>query len=259
MRFRPCIDLHRGRVKQIVGATYRDSDEGLVTNFDTDRPARAFAELYRRDGLTGGHVIMLGAGNDEAAVSALRAYPGGLQVGGGITPGNAARFLAAGASHVIVTSYVFHDGAVAWDRLEAMVASVGQKRLVLDLSCRKVDEEYFIVTDRWQCVSHVAIGERLLARLEKICDELLVHAAHVEGRREGVDTALVSLLASIAPMTVTYAGGIRSLDDMDAVERAGGGRIDATVGSALDIFGGTLPYEEVVAWHNRHAVPPDAI
>ncbi len=259
MGFRPCIDLHRGRVKQIVGATYRDSDEGLVTNFDTQRPARVFAEMYRRDGLRGGHVIMLGPGNEDAAFSALRAYPGGLQVGGGITPANARQFLDAGASHVIVTSYVFREGLIAWDRLKAMRVAVGQKRLVLDLSCTHGDKGYSIVTDRWQRVSNVSLGEQLLAQLATSCDQLLVHAAHVEGRREGVDTALVALLASSAPMTVTYAGGVRSLGDMDAIEDAGGGRIDVTVGSALDIFGGPLPYQEVVAWHRRHAGSSDPV
>ncbi|MBD3240715.1 MAG: phosphoribosylformimino-5-aminoimidazole carboxamide ribotide isomerase [Chitinivibrionales bacterium] len=257
MRFRPCIDLHRGRVKQIVGATYRDADEGLVTNFDTDRPARAFAEMYRSDGLTGGHVIMLGPGNEDAALSALSAFPGGLQVGGGITPENAARFLDAGASHVIVTSYVFREGVIDWKRLEAMVQAVGGAKLVLDLSCKKFDNRYLVVTDRWQRVSNVAIDRELLDGLAESCDELLVHAAHVEGRREGVDTALVELLAASAPLPVTYAGGIRSLEDLDTISEAGDGRIDATVGSALDIFGGSLPYREVVAWHHRHAGPSD--
>jgi phosphoribosylformimino-5-aminoimidazole carboxamide ribotide isomerase len=253
MRFRPCIDLHKGKVKQIVGATYADHAEGrLVTNFETDAPSTYFADLYRRDGLPGGHVIMLGEGNEAAALAALSAYPGGLQVGGGVNPDNARRFLDGGASHVIVTSYVFREGRIDRPRLIAMAAAVGRQRLVLDLSCTRIEGRYRIVTDRWQRTSEVVVDRELLADLGASCAEFLVHAAHVEGQQRGADAELVGLLGAASPLPVTYAGGVSSLADLDALRQAGAGRIDVTVGSALDIFGGALPYADVLAWHRRH-------
>jgi len=251
MRFRPCIDLHEGKVKQIVGATFADDGAGMVTNYVADRPPAYYAELYKGDGLAGGHVIMLGPGNDRAALEALRAYPQGLQAGGGITPENARSFLDAGASHVIVTSYVFRDGRIDTDRLTVMSGAVGKKRLVLDLSCRKRDGAYHIVTDRWRTFTAVTVCEETLAGLARFCDEFLVHAADVEGRRGGIDAGLAAILGDQAPLPVTYAGGIRDLADLDALEAAGKGRVDATVGSALDIFGGDLGYRDVVRWHDR--------
>src|SRR5580692_7528252 len=140
--FRPCIDLHEGRVKQIVGGTLGDA--GLRTNFVSEKPAAWFAELYQRDQLTGGHVIMLGPGNETAARAALAAYPQGLQIGGGVNAQNARDWLEAGASHVIVTSWVFREGRVDWARLEELVKSIGRERLVLDLSCRRRGENYFV-------------------------------------------------------------------------------------------------------------------
>src|ERR1039457_2537573 len=109
--FRPCIDLHEGKVKQIVGGTLGVEPGRLRTNFVSDRPAAWFAKLYQRDALAGAHVIMLGPGNDEPARAALRAYPGGLQIGGGINLENAGAWLAAGGSHVVVTSLLF---CVCW-------------------------------------------------------------------------------------------------------------------------------------------------
>jgi phosphoribosylformimino-5-aminoimidazole carboxamide ribotide isomerase len=254
MRFRPCIDLHRGKVKQIVGGTYRDRGEsGLVTNFETDDDPATFAALYRSRDLPGGHVIMIGEGNEEAAVGALRAFPRGLQVGGGITPRNAGRFLDAGASHVIITSYVFKDGTVNWDNLREAVAAIGKERLVLDLSCRKRGSSYYIVTDRWQRFTHVTVDHETLSRLGEYCAEFLVHAADVEGRQEGIEEQVVRILAAHSPVPATYAGGIRSLADLDVVDAAGEGEVDATVGSALDIFGGTLKFTDVVEWHRNHA------
>lgn len=254
MRFRPCIDLHHGKVKQIVGGTYRDQGEGgLVTNFETDDDPATFAKFYRAHDLRGGHVIMIGKGNEEAALDALRSFPGGLQVGGGITPYNAGRFLDAGASHVIMTSYVFKAGAVNWENLQESVSAIGRDRLVLDLSCRRRGNSYHIVTDRWQHFTQVAINEQTLSRLGTYCAEFLVHAADVEGKREGIEEEVVRVLAAHSPVPATYAGGIRSLEDLDAVDVAGDGRIDATVGSALDIFGGTLRFTDVVEWHRHHA------
>lgn len=253
MRFRPCIDLHEGRVKQIVGSTFSDNDtRGIITNFETQQSPAYFAQLYKKDSLGGGHVIMLGPGNEAAAKEALAVYPGGFHVGGGITPENAQDFLTAGASHVIVTSYVFKNGTIYWENLSRLVEKVGTPRLVIDLSCKKKDDQYYIVTDRWQNFTTVALTRETLQHLATCCDEFLVHAADIEGRQEGIDVALVTLLADCSPIPVTYAGGIHSLEDLDTIYENGHGRIDATVGSALDIFGGTLRYEEVVAWHKKH-------
>ena len=252
MRFRPCIDLHRGKVKQIVGSTLTDNkSETPVTNFESDKPASFFATLYRKDDLPGGHVIMLGQGNELAAVEALHAFPGGLQVGGGITPDNARFFLNEGASHVIVTSFVFSDGGIQWERLGLLEKNVGKKRLVLDLSCRKTGDRYTVVCDRWQRESGVAVTDKMIAELAGYCDEFLVHAVDVEGRRGGIDAGLVRFLAATSPIKVTYAGGIRSIEDLEEVRTAGKGRLDATIGSALNIFGGSLKYETVVAWQRE--------
>ncbi len=252
MRFRPCIDIHCGRVKQIVGSSLRDDrPEALHSNFLASHPASWYADLYRRDGLPGGHVIQLGPGNETAAGEALAAWPGGLQIGGGITADNAALWLERGASHVIVTSYVFVDGQIHWPRLAALVAAVGRDRLVLDLSCRKRDGEYYIVTDRWQKFTEVTIGENTLAELAGSCAEFLIHAADVEGQCAGIETDLVRMLAELSSLPTTYAGGIRDQADIELIQTLGRGRIDFTVGSALDIFGGTgLVYADVARHHH---------
>ncbi|MQA00486.1 MAG: phosphoribosylformimino-5-aminoimidazole carboxamide ribotide isomerase [Dehalococcoidia bacterium] len=248
VRFRPCIDLHEGKVKQIVGATLGEGAAAPVTNFETDRAAADFARLYQRDGLAGGHVIMLGPGNAEAARSALEAYPGGMQVGGGVTPENALDYLRAGASHVIVTSYVFSEGRVDYDNLKRVVDAVGRERLVLDLSCLPRDGLYYVATDRWQRLTDLTVDAANLERLAGSCDEFLVHAVAVEGQRSGVDQDLVRLLGEASPLPTTYAGGASSIEDLDLVRDLGGGRVDLTIGSALDIFGGDVPYDAVVAW-----------
>ncbi len=252
--FRPCIDLHEGKVKQIVGGTLGDRPERLQTNFVSDRPAAWYAELYKRDGLRGGHVIMLGAGNETEARAALQAYPGGLQVGGGVNLDNARAWLDAGASHVIVTSWVFREGQVDWERLAQLVAAIGNMRLVLDLSCRRRDEGYFVVTDRWQKFTDLAISRESLEKLASWCAEFLVHAVDVEGQCRGIDQELVSNLGQWSPIPTTYAGGACSLADLEAVTRLGQGKIDLTIGSALDIFGGSgVRYEDAVAFNRRLA------
>ncbi len=258
MRIRPCIDLHNGVVKQIVGSTLRDDDPAnLQTNFVADRPASWFAHLYRRDGLAGGHVIMLGPGNEAAATEALAAWPGGLQIGGGITVENAADWLERGASHVIVTSWVFSQGRLDRQRLTRLSSEVGRERLVLDLSCRRRGEDYYIVTDRWQRFTDIRITAEELQELAGYCAEFLVHAADVEGRCQGVDAELLRILAEASPLVTTYAGGIRNLEDLELVRHLTDGRLDATVGSALDIFGGTsLTYADAVAFHRRLQVSP---
>ena len=254
--FRPSIDLHEGRVKQIVGGSLGADANRLRTNFVSERPAAWFAELYRRDGLGGGHVIMLGPGNEEAARSALAAFPGGLQIGGGISLDNARGWLDAGASHVIVTSWVFRDGRVDWDRVQALVRAIGRERLVLDLSCRRRDADYFIVTDRWQKFTAEQITEDSLQRFAACCAEFLIHAVDVEGLCRGIDAELVGMLGRWTPIPTTYAGGARSLADLEEVTRLGRGRIDLTIGSALDLFGGAgVRYADVVAFNRRMQQP----
>jgi len=250
MRFRPCIDLREGRVVQIVGGTLRGGAADV--NFQTERAPADFARMYAEDGLPGGHVISLGPGNREAALSALRAFPGGFHVGGGITPENAALYLDAGASHVIVTSYVFAGGRIDARRLGALVDAVGKRRLVLDLSCRKRDGDFWIVTDRWQKFTDVKVDPESLGRLSGHCDEFLVHGVDVEGKMTGIQADLVDILGRHAPIPTTYAGGVSSLADLDRVKALGRGRVDVTVGSALDIFGGRIPYRSVVEWHRAH-------
>ena len=250
--FRPCIDIHEGKVKQIVGATLSDQGGGLRTRFVSERSSAWYAELYRRDGLQGGHVIMLGPGNEAAAKEALAAYPGGLQVGGGIRLDNAREYLTAGASHVIVTSWVFHEGEVDWERLEALMTAIGKSRLVLDLSCRRRGNNYLVVTDRWQKFTQLTVNRETLARLAVYCDEFLIHAVDVEGLCQGIDRELVENLGSWAPISTTYAGGAKSLADLATVTRLGRGRIDLTIGSALDIFGGTgVKYADAVAYNQK--------
>ena len=254
--FRPCIDLHEGKVKQIVGGTLSDSGAGLRTNFVSERPASWYAELYKKDGLKGGHVIQLGAGNESAARAALAAFPGGLHLGGGVNLDNARGWLDAGASHVIVTSWVFRDGQLDFDRVRALVAAIGKERLVLDLSCRVRDGKYWVVTDRWQKFTEFEVNRHELERLAAFCDEFLIHAADVEGLCGGVDLELVQRLAKDSPISTTYAGGARSALDLEEVTRVGAGKIDLTIGSALDIFGGTgVRYEDCVAFNRRLTSP----
>jgi phosphoribosylformimino-5-aminoimidazole carboxamide ribotide isomerase len=250
--FRPCIDLHEGKVKQIVGGSLDGLGGGPRTNFVADQNAAWFAALYRRDGLTGGHVIMLGPGNEAEARAALVAYPGGLQLGGGVNTGNALSWLEAGASQVIVTSWVFRDGRVDWDRLAELVKVVSRDRLVLDLSCRLRDGQYFVVTDRWQKFTDVTLSAETLRTLAKSCVEFLVHAVDVEGLCRGIDAKLVEKLGEWSPIPVTYAGGANSIQDLEVVTQLGQGKVDLTIGSALDIFGGNgVRYAEAVAFNQK--------
>ena len=248
--FRPCIDLHEGKVKQIVGGTLGAEPERLRTNFVSPHSAAWFAALYKQDGLKGGHVIMLGPGNEAEAKAALGEFPGGLQLGGGVNLDNAQTWLDTGASHVIVTSWVFRNGSVDWERLKALSERVGKERLVLDLSCRKRGNDYFVVTDRWQKFTDVILNAGSLERFAAFCAEFLIHAVDVEGLCRGIDEALVSNLGAWTPIPMTYAGGARLLDDLKTVARLGQGRVDLTIGSALDIFGGSgIRYEDAVAFN----------
>lgn len=258
MRFRPCIDIHNGKVKQIVGGSLADSGDFARENFVSDMEAADYAVLYKKKGLWGGHVILLNAKDSRyyeedkrQAFSALRVWPGSLQVGGGITAGSAGEFLDAGASHVIVTSYVFQDGRIRYDRLEELTKAVGAEHLVLDLSCRKRDGDYYIVTDRWQKFTRQPLDRELIHRLSGYCDEFLVHAVNVEGTGTGVDEELLRLLSGLGDISLTYAGGIGSMEDIETIAGTGEGRVDFTVGSALDLFGGSLSFDEIITkFHN---------
>jgi phosphoribosylformimino-5-aminoimidazole carboxamide ribotide isomerase len=252
--FRPCIDLHAGQVKQIVGGTLSDDARDLRTNFVATESPGWFARKFQQDGLLGGHVIMLGPGNELAAREALGAYPGGLQVGGGIHAGNAAEWLDAGASHVIVTSWLFQDGVLSQERLAALLSTVGRDRIVLDLSCRKRAQDYVVVTDRWQRFTDLVLSSSTLASLSDSCAEFLIHAVDVEGLSQGIDEPLVEHLAQWTDLPTTYAGGARSLDDLARVHELGRGRIDLTIGSALDLFGGHgVRYQDAVAFNRTQS------
>ncbi len=252
MRFRPCIDIHNGKVKQIVGGSLRDQGDLARENFVSEQDAAFYARFYQSYGIRGGHIILLNPETSpyyketkEQALAALRAYPGGLQAGGGIRPKNAWEFLDAGASHVIVTSYVFRDGQISWEHLENMFRSVGKERMVLDLSCRKRDGAYWIVTDRWQKFTQVEVNRETLDRLSGCCDEFLVHAVDVEGKASGIETELAALLAECEGIPITYAGGVGSFRDLEKLKEAGKNRLDVTVGSALDLFGGPMPFSQI--------------
>ena len=253
MKFRPCIDLHQGKVKQIVGSTLRDETPGsLKTNFTSELSASHYAQMYRRDSLYGGHVIMLGPGNEDAAREAFQTFPLGLQAGGGITPDNASFWLDQGAAAVIVTSYVFKDGRIYEERLKEMVSLVGRDRLVLDLSCRKKGDAYYVVTDRWQKFTATPITAETLEYFSQFCFEFLIHAADVEGKCQGIAADLIKSLAEWTPIPTTYAGGVRDLKDFLQVKELGNNRLDATVGSSLDIFGGTgMKYVDAVAFNRQ--------
>lgn len=252
MEFRPCIDIHNGKVKQIIGSSLKDEGSLAKENFVSDKDAAYYANLYREHHLKGGHVILLNAKDSpyyektkEQALSALSAFPDGMQAGGGIHAENAAGYIRAGASHVIVTSYVFHDGEISIERLEALKRAVGKEHIVLDLSARNYGDAYYVMTDRWQKKSNVKVDLELLEKLEPYCDEFLVHAVDVEGKNRGIEQQLVILLAQYDGRAVTYAGGIHSYEDLELLARCGKNRIHATIGSALDLFGGPLEFTKI--------------
>ncbi len=253
MEFRPCIDIHNGQVKQIVGGSLTDLNNEATENFVATQDAAFFANLYKKAGLKGGHIILLNSKDSEyyeatraQAFEALREYPGGLQVGGGITSQNAGEYLEAGASHVIVTSYVFHDGKVDYKRLKELERAVGKEHLVLDLSCKKVDGEYRIVTDRWQKLTKEVVSLELMDRLAGYCSEFLIHAVDVEGKANGIEAELAAMLGAWDGLPITYAGGVHSYEDLDLLKRLGRNRLNVTIGSALELFGGSLQWKEVV-------------
>ncbi len=254
MEFRPCIDIHNGKVKQIVGGSLKDQGDYAAENFVSEQTAAFYAKLYQKEGIKGGHIILLNPASSEyydatkkQALEALKAYPGGLQIGGGINDANAQEFLDAGASQVIVTSFVFKDGKIHYENLKKLVDKVGKERLVLDLSCRKKDDRYYIVTDRWQKFTDVVLTEKVLEELSQNCCEFLIHAVDVEGKAKGIEKDLVQMLGEFSKIPVTYAGGVGSFEDLYELKRIGQGRVNVTVGSALDLFGGNMKYETVLA------------
>lgn len=252
-KFRPCIDLHSGKVKQIVGGTLKDDGPGPTENFVSEKPPSWFAEKFRTDGLEGGHVIKLGPGNEEAAREALSAWPGGLQVGGGIHLENAGKWIDSGASKIIVTSWLFEDSVKFSEiKVKALSAEVGPDKLVIDLSCRRVERGWRVATNRWQTLTDLELNPATLDRLAPWCDEFLIHAADVEGLCGGIDADLVRMLGDWSGRKITYAGGAASMEDVRLVEDLSGGRLDVTVGSALDLFGGSgVRYGELLAWNRR--------
>lgn len=257
MKFRPCIDIHNGKVKQLVGASIQDKMDEAVENFVSEYDAAYYAEFYKQKKVKHGHVIILNAKESPyyelskmQALEAIRSYPKGLQLGGGVTPDNAEEYLNAGASHVIVTSYVFNDGSVNYENLKRIKSVTGKKHLVLDLSCRKKEDGYYIMTDRWQKYTNVRLTDETLDELSDYCDEFLVHAVDVEGKLSGIECPLVELLGDWNKIHITYAGGVSSYLELENIRELGVGKIDVTIGSALDLFGGNLKFEDVLRFMN---------
>ena len=252
MKFRPCIDIHNGHVVQIVGSSLRDENDSAQNNFVSEKDSAYYANLYKEHGLSGGHIIILNGKDSEyyeatkaEAVKALQTYKGGMQIGGGITDKNAEEYILAGASHVIVTSYVFSDGEICYNNLNRLNSAVGREHICLDVSCRMRNGKYYVVTDRWQKFTDVVLDENLIVSLSEYCDELLVHAVDVEGRKAGINATIAGILEK-SPIPVTYAGGISSLDDIAKIRSIGNNKIDFTIGTALNIFGGDLDLMEVI-------------
>ena len=253
-QFRPCIDLHQGKVKQIIGNSLTNDDTELRTNFVSDRSAADFAQLYARDALNGGHLIMLGPGNKEAALEAIQAFPKGLQVGGGISHDNATEWVEQGASHVIVTSCLFNETAqFELSKLQKLVERIGKEKIVIDLSCKRREKDWLVMKDNWQTETDLTVNESLLKMLASYCDEFLIHATDLEGKCSGIDVDLVKFLGDCSPLPTTYAGGATSLSDLDYVKSISSGKVDVTIGSGLDLFGGTLvKYKDCVSWNNSN-------
>ncbi len=255
MQFRPCIDIHNGKVKQIVGSSLKDMGNQAKENFVSEQDAAFYADMYKNDGIWGGHIILLNASDSDyfdqtksVAIKALQKYPGGLQIGGGITAQNAQEYIQQGASHVIVTSYVFSDGRINYENLEQLKQAVGKEHIVLDLSCRKKEEQYYVVTDRWQKFTTEVVTTDFLDSLTEYCDEFLIHAVDVEGKANGIEEELIHILGNWNKVPITYAGGIRSFKDLDAIKRLTNGTMNVTIGSALSLFGGDMDYKQVLEY-----------
>lgn len=253
MEFRPCIDIHNGKIKQIVGGSINDHINIVTENFVSQYDGAYYGEFYKKYKLKGGHIIILNPKNSEfyeqslmEAQKALKAYPNGLQIGGGVTSENAKEFINAGASHVIVTSYVFSDGKVNMDNLEKLLKAVGKEHIVIDLSCRKKKNEYYIVTNRWQNFTDVILNKETLDFFKDYADEFLIHAVDVEGKLSGIEEDLVRILGTWDGIPITYAGGVHSKEDLSKLKLLGNNKIHVTIGSALDLFGGAMNFQETL-------------
>lgn len=262
-RYIGCIDIHDGQVKQIVGSTLTTNDQTLSTNYVSPHSPTYYAELYRKNGVLGTHVIKLGSTetNDRAAEEALAAWPGKLQVGGGVNLGNCKEWIEKGADKVIVTSWLFPEGQLSWDRLKQISDMVGKERLVVDVSCKRViDEnegrvEWVVAMNKWQTLTTTVLSQQLFTELREYCTEFLVHAADVEGLCQGIDEELVAQLGEWCrgwdDISVVYAGGARSFQDLELVEKLSHGKVDLTYGSSLDIFGGSVKFQDLVEWNKK--------
>lgn len=273
-KFRGCIDIHAGQVKQIVGGSLNSDDTQpsgeTKENFVSTQPSSYYAQLYKDNEVEGCHVIKLGSNpaNDEAAQLACSTWPNLLQVGGGINDTNALEWLDQyKASHVIVTSWLFSKDsegrtALDWDRLKKLSSLVGKNRLIVDLSCRRVESalgesQWVVAINKWQTLTDSELGPELLFQVVQYCDEILVHAADVEGLCNGIDEELVTRLGEWCPKDfggrIVYAGGAKLVSDLALVDKLSAGKVDLTYGSALDIFGGSLvKFTEVVEWNRNN-------
>ena len=238
-------------MRQIVGSSLLKGAPQI--NHTSDFDAAYFASLYREEGLSGGHVISLGDNNQKQAVAALGAYRGGLQYGGGVTAENAQKYLEAGASHVIATSYLMDNNRFCWERLEQLKKEVGQEHLVIDLSCRKTRAGWVVASNRWQTLTKMTLTEKTILELQENCNEFLIHAADEEGKQSGMDEQLIKFLGQYCDIPTTYAGGASSLGDLDKVANLSNKKLDLTIGSALDIFGGFgVTLEDCILWNRSN-------
>lgn len=259
-----CIDIHAGKVKQIVGGTLVKDDtneadsQSVATNFVSEKPSSFYAQLYKDNDVKGCHVIKLGSleENNIAAKEALQAWPGHLQVGGGINDTNAKEWIDNGASKVIVTSWLFPNGEFDLERLKKISSIVGKEHLVFDLSCRRQintdnnELSWVVAMNKWQTLTKTILSKEYFDLVSEYCSEFLVHAADVEGLCNGIDEELVKKLAEWSDLPIVYAGGAKDVSDLALVDKLSNGKVDLTYGSALDIFGGRLvKFEECCAWN----------
>ncbi|PVH24623.1 phosphoribosylformimino-5-aminoimidazole carboxamide ribotide isomerase [Sphingobacterium corticibacter] len=251
MNFRPCIDVFKAKVVQLIGTSLFGGDERtIIKHFESEYSPAYYAKLFKEDDLKGGHILSLGSGNNDVVIEALSAFSGGMKYGGGVTAENAHVYLDAGATHVIVNSYVFNNGEINYSNLDSLVKSIGKDKLVLDMSCRKRNGEYYIVTNLWEKFTNVRINKQSLLEISGYCDEIIVHGVDSEGRKQGLESDLVKILAEHTPIKTVYAGGISSISDLNLIKELGNEKIDPCIGTALSIYGGNLPYQDVVQWNN---------
>ncbi|KAF6005708.1 hypothetical protein HII12_005282 [Brettanomyces bruxellensis] len=243
-----CIDIHGGKVKQIVGGTLNQDDteqskntckSNLETNFVSEKSSSYYAKLYEEHGIIRTHVIKLGSleENNRVAIEALKAWPKHLQIGGGINDTNAKYWIQQGADKVIVTSWLFPKGQFDKSRLERISQLVGKEHLVVDLS-------YFDAggVEQGRLLSY----SRGTARNSSFMQLML------KAFCKGIDQELVAKLAEWCTSPIVYAGGAKSIDDLKLVDKLSHGRVDLTFGSALDLFGGKLVrFKDCCKWNQQ--------